>query len=359
MSYDLILKRPDIIRKSWARDDVSYKSIMSATAAGPKLVPTAEEKARISKLAALRMKAESGDRTAKKEWQRVSTKVAALRVRARGGDPKAVRACQILEDSGLFGKSRNISVNGWQHKHPHFAAYQAEKHRRALLGKFVGRDDFLGKFVGDEERTLREIGPSERKDCPSGKVPVVRMFADETKKKNPLYVRRTVCEEPGKVDLLKGSLSEFVGDEERTLREAGLSERSASNRVHGDLPSEIVGRWSRRSSKRKRHLRRLVWQSARGDANASAKLQQITMRLQQRSNAGDARAAALLQQIQSMQSSAQAKFAAQPATTAVITPPPGAPPAAPPPAPINVTYPAPGYPTPDTDYSEDSEYSNY
>jgi hypothetical protein len=269
MSQDLLLKT---VKKSWARgglEDLSYTPISASSPEAPKVVPTPEERARLGKLATLRARAESGDARSQKEWRVTLTKVASLRVRARGGDPKAVRACQILEQSGIFGKSRKTTASG---NDPH-----------ALSGELVGRQEIMGR---------EEL------------------------------------------------LGEFVGDEERMSRDAGSSERAASARVCGAFPNFAR---NRKRHQRSRRLRKLVWRSARGDASATTRLQQVTSRLQQRSSAGDARATALLQQVQNMQVQAQAQVASQAVTPAAAptttTPPPGAPPAAA--LPIEVTYAAP------------------
>jgi hypothetical protein len=270
MSQDLILRT---VKKNWARgglEDLSYTPISVSSPETPKVVPTPEERARLGKLATLRARAESGDARSQKEWRVTLTKVAALRVRARGGDPKAVRACQVLEQSGIFGKSRKSASNG--------------DAPNTLSGEVVGRQEIMGR---------EEL------------------------------------------------LGEFVGDEERLSRDAGSAERDATSRVCGTFPNFAR---NRKHHQRGRRLRKLVWRSARGDASATSRLQQVTSRLQQRSSAGDARATALLREVQDMRSRAQARVASQTATSpaAALTPtapPPGAPPAAAPP--IEVTYAAP------------------
>jgi hypothetical protein len=149
MSRDLIFKT---LKKSWARDDFTYKPSLAPAASTPKLVPTPEESARLKKLSDLRSRAESGDEKSKKEWRAAHTRVVALRVRARGGDPKAIRACQVLEQSGVFGKSQKTTVSG------------SERPSREFVGRqeIMGSDDVFGEFVGDEERLARDAGPTER-----------------------------------------------------------------------------------------------------------------------------------------------------------------------------------------------------
>lgn len=301
MSYDLVLP---IVKKNWSRESLPLLKPVVATKT--KLVLTAVEKARLSQLAALKSKAESGNSAAGKEWRKTVGKVVALRVRAKGGDARAVRACQVLEGSGLFGK---VSVSG--------------------------------------------------KDLPRKKNP----FSDET-----------ACREPAKKNPFStdDSLGAFVGDEERTEREAGLTEQRATARVRGAYSTQLLGQWRDRGRRRRRHLQQLVRRSARGDAAATAKLQQVTARLSQRAATGDTRASSVLQQIQSMTSRAQSVTPTAtpyyPYSTTVpgvpqplvpgplipaMSPPPGAPPAAPPP----VTYPTTAQTSYATPYEDD--YDSY
>ena len=260
MSQDLFLKT---VRKNWARGSSSefltpLKPVMENSRLSPPL--TAAEKKRVGEIATVRTKAESGDPAARKEWRKISTAVVGLRVRARGGDPRAVRACQVLEETGVFGRSQKISVSG------------------------AGRGGLLASSAASQLRSRQAAAPAPQyQDDDSGS-------AGES------------------------LLGEFVGDEARTAREAGGAERDACARVQGTY--SLLGAWGGRRGRRRRHLRRLVERSARGDAAAAAKLQQVTARLTQRAQAGDQQAAALLQQVQSWTSTYQSRLAANPALAA-------------------------------------------
>lgn len=304
MSQDLFL---GIVKKNWARgalDANPLPPLHPVVATPARLSPpmTAAERARVGKIYSIRSRAESGDPAARKEWRKISTAVVGLRVRARGGDPRAVRACQVLEETRLF--SQKSSLSG------------AATHQ------------------------------------PPPQLPVDDGSGSET----------------------EHLLGEFVGDEARTAREAGGAEQEADARVRGEYA--VLGQWNWRGRRRRRHLRHLVERSVRGDANAAAKLQQVTARLTQRSQAGDQGATSLLQQVQSWTTTYQARLAANPslATNYPTTYPPTYPPTYNPtptpgtvgpgsPAPYvppaaspfgqtfaNVTYPAPG----SQDYYDDS-----
>lgn len=138
MSYDLLLSQfpsilPAVARKSWARDSSPRAPAAAVAPPAPKLVPTAEEQARVERLATLRARAESGDKRARKEWGKAISQVKVLRARARGGDPRATRACQVLEASGLLGKSVKVSVSGVASRKTYLAEKSARSGQPAVL----------------------------------------------------------------------------------------------------------------------------------------------------------------------------------------------------------------------------------
>ena len=63
----------------------------------------------LAKIATLRMKAESGDRTAKQQWKQLSKRTAALGKRAKKGDPSAKRLVEVINQSGVLGPDQPIS----------------------------------------------------------------------------------------------------------------------------------------------------------------------------------------------------------------------------------------------------------
>ena len=245
MSLDLFL---GVTKKNWARggSEAILPTLKSVVATPSRLSPplTAAEKKRVGEITVVRTRAESGDPAARKEWRKISTAVVGLRVRARGGDPRAMRACQVLEETGLFGRAQKVTVSG------------------------AGRGGLLASTAAAQLRSRQAATP------PQYQAP------DDTS--------------GSEVERLLG---EFVGDEARTAREAGEAEQEACARVQGAY--SLLGGWGGRRGRGQRRLRRLEERSARGDVNATAKLQRVTARLTQRAQAGDPRAAALLQQVQS------------------------------------------------------------
>ena len=106
MAHDIFL---GIIKKSWARGDCNAPAPLPPMPAQKKLILTEDEKSRLEKIAALRMKAESGDRKAKKQWRRLSRRAATLGKKARQGDPKAKRMVEVINQSGVLGPAQQIS----------------------------------------------------------------------------------------------------------------------------------------------------------------------------------------------------------------------------------------------------------
>jgi len=376
MSRDLIFKT---LKKSWARDDFTYKPSLAPAASTPKLVPTPEESARLKKLSDLRSRAESGDPKAVKEWRAAHTRVVALRVRSRGGDPKAVRACQVLEQSGVFGKSHNLTVSGVDVKSA------AEILERARKGDTQAQETFRKMAAGakgtPEGRAILDAVIKAHQSSSSGYgfgapggykmtglskqgtfITWTAPFPDSTGTMAPAFAKPVTGITwsasgtfSGREEIMGSDdvFGEFVGDEERLARDAGPTERAASARISGPF-SAIASRFARKGKRghQGRRLSKLAWRASRGDAAAAAKLQQVTTRLQQRASSGDARATALLQKVQAVQAraQAQAQAAQQVAPTAAPTyaPPPAAP------APVaNVTYSAPYASSDESEYVEE------
>ena len=109
MSEDLILS---FTKKDWSRTPptIVHECGPEMCMVSYKKEPlTDDEKSRLDRLAQLKMKAESGDKPAQRQWKEISSRVTALRSRAKKGDPKARHTLGILDDSGLFGHVQKIS----------------------------------------------------------------------------------------------------------------------------------------------------------------------------------------------------------------------------------------------------------
>ena len=432
MSQDLFL---GITKKNWARDALDLTPLRPVVSAPARLSPplTPAEKKRVGEIATVRARAESGDPAARKEWRKITTAVVGLRVRAKGGDPRAVRACQVLEETGVFGRTQKISVSGTEDFQPLSPELQqvgktlkdklqsvtnlthvqfepahlrdgteelgvsifSPKHNNPDYVDTIDNQRLLITFTknpngftmtselrrwGSETTSLIAKHVTSAKsveDAVHQAVVIIQKFLKtwpETRNisvsgnwtsHNMRYASsrlRRAFQSDDSGSEVESLLGEFVGDEARTACEAGGAEREACARVQGAY--SLLGGWGGHSNRRSRRLRRLVERSARGDAAASAKLQQVTARLTQRSQAGDQRAAALLQQVQSWTTTYQTQLAPTTTPTPSYGPPYPAPSYGPPyPAnvPSTTTAPVPGpataanvtYPSPQS-YDDDS-----
>lgn len=272
MAYDLIFKNT---KANWARDGLSARIpspiLPSSTPVAPraKLVLTPGEKKSVEAIAVVKMKAASGDPAAKKKWKKISARLAAVKASAAKGDPKARRACQVLLESGLFGRTQEISLSG------------SDLPRKA------------------SPFTKSDLVERAKKGDVAAQIELRRVKSRELANAEELSLGALVGRQ--EITGVEKLLGAFVGDEERTARDAGSAERDASSRIRGRNVSSSCGRRDLG-----RRVQRLSQRAARGDAAASAKLQRINTRLSQRAATGDPRAVAALSRVQALESQNQA-----------------------------------------------------
>lgn len=101
MAYDLFL---GIIPKNWARGAPAAQA--HPVASEPTATCTPEEKAKLEKLTVIKMKTQSGDKKAQKQWKAMLANIPSLRTKAKQGDPKARRILLILRQSGLLQRAQ-------------------------------------------------------------------------------------------------------------------------------------------------------------------------------------------------------------------------------------------------------------
>jgi hypothetical protein len=109
MSQDLIF---GFTKKNWSRTPPAIVHECGpdmCTVSYKKEPLTGDEKSKLDRLAQVKMRAESGDRSAQKQWKLISSRLIVLKTKAKGGDPKAKHTVEVLEDSGLFGHVQKIS----------------------------------------------------------------------------------------------------------------------------------------------------------------------------------------------------------------------------------------------------------
>ena len=103
MAQDLFL---GIIKKDWSRG--AGLTPLPREPVQEQLILTTDEKAKLDKIATLKMKAESGDRRAKRQWGKLVKKANLLRKKA-AFDPRARRMVAVLDQSGILGHVQKIT----------------------------------------------------------------------------------------------------------------------------------------------------------------------------------------------------------------------------------------------------------
>ena len=73
---------------------------------------TPEEQQMLARLAVLRMSADAGSASGKKEWQKAMAKLLLVRKKAERGDEKSNHTMTILRESGIFNGVQSMSVTG-------------------------------------------------------------------------------------------------------------------------------------------------------------------------------------------------------------------------------------------------------
>ena len=298
MAHDLLFGPT---KKNWSRGAVTAPSVSQ-----PKLVLTAEEKSRLEKLAVVKMRAEAGDRGAKKHWAKLRGDLAKLRARARKGDRKAARLRNVVDASGLFGEHQqnfNMSRND---PFPNPFGGQTSKPMPRRPNPFPVVSGV--ETIGDESRDRAVSAIIELYNRAVGGDVESKKIFDGIAARAQQGDRRAmdlmnVVVQAQQNTYSKGAteiLGSFVGDESRAEQEScGYSPDNDQK--------------SRRRSHRRRRLSKMIARASQGDAQASSRLQAMTSRLQQRASQGDQRAQTLLARIQARQGSAQIQTPFNPA----------------------------------------------
>ncbi len=119
MAFDLIL---GVTKKNWSRG--AMPPALALPPAEPTIGCTEREKARLEKLASIKMQAEAGNPQAKARWAHVARQFKSIQARASSGDPKAKRSLAILQQAGFLTSTQKFSFSSgeqasfddaWQH----------------------------------------------------------------------------------------------------------------------------------------------------------------------------------------------------------------------------------------------------
>jgi hypothetical protein len=109
MAYDILLRRRT--HTNWSMHSMLNPAFATCGDFEPDpIATTPDEQQYLAALAVLRMKADSGDPAAQKEWKAAMVTVEALRKKAAKGDDKAQRTVAILKESGIFSGVQTMSL---------------------------------------------------------------------------------------------------------------------------------------------------------------------------------------------------------------------------------------------------------
>lgn len=109
MAYDLLFRKHT--RRSWSIG--AEPSAVDRPMAPDPLVATPEEQQVLARLAAVKMLADAGDRTARVKWKKfVQSELPATRRKALRGDANARRLLTVVEQSGLLAGVTSMVVGG-------------------------------------------------------------------------------------------------------------------------------------------------------------------------------------------------------------------------------------------------------
>ena len=261
-----------------------------------------EEQAMLTEIATLRLKADAGDKAAKKQLVVMTKKVALIKARARKGDAKAKRALLVLRESGVFNETQTLTL-GWSlFKTPDPAE------RAARLEKFTKSVASASK--PEEIAQLSELATYDQA--------IKNKLGELARAGNPNAIRVAAYKKPstavvGGSDTRAAEIQQAIRKlrqksprtqaEEQVLEQ--LTERLTRIEAMSGIgygPGRSRSSWGRNQNsgqnRRGRKINRLKAKAASGDTQATARLQQLQQRLAARAATGNPRAAALLQQVQ-------------------------------------------------------------
>jgi hypothetical protein len=215
MSTDLFLKKT---KRNWSREPLASNPEYAIQ------VKAQREATHLTRLTALKAKADGGDKKSQKKWARISKRVAKLHLKASKGDLAAAQKLAALTPTGLFVTT--IGPKGM---------------KTVMHGSFVGKDEILGTFIGADSVTrvrgndkLTEIISSGEFVGNDKLTEIISsgQFIGNDKLTEIITSGQFIGDNKshlGKDEIL-GS-SQFIGEEERALAaEGGACERAALKR---------------------------------------------------------------------------------------------------------------------------------
>jgi hypothetical protein len=145
MSHDLIFGKT---KRNIARDQSSQVIESQARISDEVTFAFSEdERTMLEKASTLRMKADSGDKAAKKELVQFTKNVAKLKARAKKGDAKAKRALLVLSESGIFNPTQKLDITGGWASDPHAQDRRFDRFKEEVSKMSPSQIDDTSKMV--------------------------------------------------------------------------------------------------------------------------------------------------------------------------------------------------------------------
>lgn len=110
MARDLLLGKT---RRNWARGHLPRALVVVQVTVASDEVDfrlTPAEMDRLAELSAVKLRADAGDHSARKQLAKARQKLTDLRTKARKGDSEAARALKVVEESGVFRGTQSFSL---------------------------------------------------------------------------------------------------------------------------------------------------------------------------------------------------------------------------------------------------------
>jgi hypothetical protein len=221
-----------------------------------------DEKAMLEKISILRMKADSGDKDAKKDLIAFTKSVAKLKAKAKKGDPKAKRSLLVLNESGIFNPTQQITILG-------FSLFSNKPDEHAKQRR---REEF-------ETEVTKLSTPAQITDFAR----IVAFNAPLQKIVQDMATRGS----SNAINVLAASKA-FNTNQPVAMR--GIADLGWDAQRH-------ALRKARRAARRAAKLNTLKSRAASGDQQAIARLQRVQQRLSAKAATGDQTAITRLQQL--------------------------------------------------------------
>ena len=281
MAHDLFLGKT---KRNVARDSEALALDPSLPMSDEVTVTFSEdEKAMLEKISILRMKADLGDKAAKKQLVAFTKNVAKLKARAAKGDTKAKRNLLVLRESGIFNTPQQITMLGLSL----FSRKEDEHGRQRRMENFETEVSKVSSpdQISDAARMVA-FNPEYRKWLES--------FASQGSSNASKILAASKQYQAGFPVAMKGSSEDQIIQIKTKLRQ--LKQKSpqtdADRQTIEQLTERLtrieamsgIGAWNpmsraARRSRRAHKLANLKARAASGDAQAIARLQQMQQRL--------------------------------------------------------------------------------